>query len=43
MERQPYGTNRVPKIRRFPYRPTKKLGGSYKVYGSITRNDEEAV
>jgi len=41
MERQPHGTNGVYKIRRFPYRPTKKLGGSYKVYeGSIKNNKE---
>jgi len=42
MERQPCGTNGVSKIRSFHYRPTKKLGGSYKVYGGSTRNNEEA-
>jgi len=43
MERQPCGTNKVSKIRIFPYRPIKKLGESYKVYGSSIRNNEEAV
>ena len=43
MERQPYGTDRVSETRRIPYRTTKKLGRSYKVNGSDTRNNEEAV
>jgi len=43
MERQSCDTNRVSKIRRFSYRPTKKLEESYKVYGSNTRINKEAV
>ena len=43
MERQPYGTNGVPKIRRISYRTIKKLGRSYEVNKSSTRNNEEAV
>jgi len=39
MERQPYGTNGVSKFRSFPYKSTKKLGRSYKVYGNSTRNN----
>jgi len=37
------GTNKVFKIRSFPYRPAKKLEGGYKVYGSSIRNNKEAV
>jgi len=43
MERQPYGANRVSKIRRISYRTIKKLGRSYEVNKSSTRNNEEAV
>jgi len=43
MERQPCDANRVSKITSLPYKPTKKLGRSYEVYGDSTRNDEEAV
>jgi len=40
MKRQSCGTNGIPKIGSFPYRPAKKLGRDYKVYGSSTRNNE---
>jgi len=43
MKRQPCGTNGVSKIRSFPYKPIKKLEGSYEVYRGSTRNNEEAV
>jgi len=43
MKRQPCGTNRVPKIGSFPYRPTKKLERGYEVYGSSTRNNKEGI
>jgi len=43
MERQSCGTNKVFKIRSFPYRPAKKLEGGYKVYESSIRNNKEAV
>jgi len=43
MKRKPCGANVVSKIRSFSYRPTKKLGGSYEVYRSNTRNDKEVV
>jgi len=43
MKRQPYGTDEISKTRRIPYRTTKKLGRSYEVNRSSTRNNEEAV
>jgi len=43
MERQSCGTNKVSKIKSFPYRPAKKLERGYKVYRSSTRNNKEVV
>jgi len=43
MERQPGGTNRVSKIRRIPYRSTKKLKRGHKVNGSSLEEYEEAI
>jgi len=43
MERQSYGTDRVSETRIIPYRIRKKLGESYKSYGSSIRNNKEIV
>ena len=43
MERQSHGTNRVSKIRRIPYRITKRLGESHKIDESSTRYYEEII
>jgi len=43
MERQPCGINGVFKIRRIPYRPTKKLGKGHKVNKSSLKEYEEAI
>ena len=43
MEKQPWGTNRVPEIRRVPYRVTKELGKDYEVNRRDTKEYEEAI
>jgi len=43
MEKQSCGTNRVSKIRRIPYKSTKKLGRGYKVNESGSEEYEEVI
>ena len=43
MKRQPCSTNRISKIKRIPYRITKKLGGGHKVNRRSTEENKEAV
>jgi len=43
MERQPGGTNKVFKIRRIPYRTTKKLGRGHKINKSGSEEYKEAI
>jgi len=43
MEWQPHGINRVPKVRRVPYKVTKKLRGSHKINRRSSRKNKEAI
>jgi len=43
MERQPYGIDRVSKIRRIPHGIAKKLERSYEVNRSSTRSYKETI
>ena len=43
MEKQPCDINGVSKIRRIPYRTTKKLGRDYEIHKSGTKKYKEAI
>jgi len=43
MKEQPHDINRVPKVRRVPYKMTKKLGESHKINGRSLKKNEEAI
>jgi len=43
MEGQSCSINRVPKVRRVPYKVTKKLGGSHEINRRSSKKDKEAI